>query len=303
MKKLCYICLFLCAFAACETNIEVDLPEYKEKLVVEGYIENGEIPRVIITKSFPYFTTFTDTTFAKMVIQDAKVTVTSGSGEVQKLQFQLDLESPIYVSYKGTIPGKANETYTLKIEWNDKVYTATTSILEPFDVDSVWFHKSSAKDTTAGIRVQLSDNPAKTDYYQFFVKIKHGDPQMARLWAYTLPLVFDDGTFNGLSFAYEIVRGSPSTLFASAMSEEERKQYFRSHYILGDTVIVKHSLMDFPCYRFWSTAMNEISFGQNAFMSAPPIATNVKCSSHPKESVLGVWCGYASKSDTLIFRK
>jgi len=302
MKKTHLPFLILLLFVACETNIDIDLPEYKEKLVVEGYIENGEVPWVIITKSFPYFTTFSDSMFEKMLVMDAKVTVTSKSdNEVQKLEFQFDPESPIYISYKGTISGRANETYTLEIEWNDKIYTATTSILEPFDLDSIWIHKSKSTDTTGGIRVQLSDNPYKNDYYQFFVKIKNGSLLTDRLWAFTLPLVFDDGTFNGLSFAYEIVRGTPSNLFASAMTDEERKQYFRSHYISGDTIIVKHSLMDYYSYRFWMSAMNEISFGQNAFMSAPPIATNIKCVTDKKESVLGVWCGYASKKDTLIF--
>jgi len=300
LKKLHYIILLLLVFAACETDIDVNLPEYKEKLVVEGYIENGIVPWVVITKSFPYFTTFTsDSLFSKMIVPDAKVTVTSGSGEVQALQFQLDMESPIYYSYKGTIPGKINETYTLKIEWNDKIYTATTSILEPFDLDSIWLHKSRSRDTTGGIRVLLSDNPYKTDYYQFFVKVKNGSLLTDRLWVYTLPLVFDDATFNGLSFIYEVVRATPSTLFASAMSAEERRKYYRSHYVIGDTIIVKRSLMDYASYRFWSTAMSEISFGQNVFMSAPPIATNLKCNTG--DAVLGVWCGYASKMDTLYF--
>jgi len=303
MKPL-YFILFLFIFAACETNIDVDLPEYKERLVVEGYIENGMAPWVVITKSFPYFTTFSKENLEKMLVMDAIVTVTSGSGEAEKLQFQYDSLSPIYCSYKGSdrgIKGKANETYTLKIEWNGKIYTATTSILEPFDLDSIWLQKSNPKDTTGGIRALLSDNPYRTDYYQFFVKVQNRPLLWDRLWVFTLPLVFDDGTFNGLTFPYQIVRGTPSTIFASSLSEEERRKYYRSHYIVGDTIIVKHSLMDVYSYNFWMTAMNEISFGQNAFMSAPPIATNIKCNTG--EPVLGVWCGYASKMDTLYFTK
>ena len=304
MKKLYYSILCLLIFAACETNIDVDLPEYKERLVIEGYIENGIVPYVIMTKSIPYFSTISvsaDELLEKLIVADAKVTVTAKStGEVQDLKFQLDPESPMIFSYKGTIPGKINETYELKIEWDNKIYTATTSIVEPFDLDSIWLHKSQSTDTTGGIRVLLSDNPYKTDYYQFFVKVKNGKLLTDKLWVYTLPLSFDDATFNGLTFIYEVVRGTPSNLFAFEMTDEDRKKYYRSHYIVGDTIIVKHSLMDYASYRFWSTAMNEISFGQNAFMTAPPIATNIKCNT--KEPVLGVWCGYASKSDTLIFR-
>ncbi len=300
MKRSYFLFLFLMIFIACETDIDVDLPDYETKLVIEGTIENGEVPRVLITKSLPYFTTISsDSLFTKMIVSDAKVTVTSGRGEMQELHFQLDTQSPIYFSYKGTIPGEANETYTLKIEWDDKIYTATTSVLEPFDLDSLKLYKVGESDTVGSVRFQLSDDPYRSNYYQFFVKVKHGSRFTDRLWVFTIPLVFDDATFNGMTFNYEVLRATPSTLFAAALSEEERREYYRPYYKPGDTVIVKYASMDYTSYRFWSTAMSEISFGQNVFMSPPPIMTNLKCNTG--EKVLGIWCGYAGKLDTLYF--
>ena len=46
---------FSLLFQACQSEIEVKLPDYEPKLVVEGYIENGKPPRVMLTRSVPYF--------------------------------------------------------------------------------------------------------------------------------------------------------------------------------------------------------------------------------------------------------
>lgn len=287
-------------FSSCETDIDIELPDYESKLVIEGYIENGQPPVVMLTKSMSYFSTIDpEALISEILVRDAKVTVTSGSGESETLLFGIDPEAPLYCSYKGRNPGRSNETYTLTVEWDDKIYTATTSILEPFDIDSIWFAKGSSEDTIATIRLLLPDNPATRDYYQFFVKIQHGNMLTDRLWAYTLPLVFDDATFNGIEFSYEILRGTPSTIFAATLSDEERRSYYRAYYMVGDTVHVKYALMDYDSYRFWMTAMSDITFGQNIFMSPPPIESNIICNTG--EAVRGVWCGYASQTKTLIF--
>ena len=302
MKKiLLYFTLIL--FVACETDIDIELPEYQNKLVVEGYIENDEYAKVVITKSLPYFSTINfETLFTDLIVNDAKVTITSGKGESEVLEFTIDPESPLYFSYQGrSLKGECNESYTLTIEWNDKIFTANTSIPETFDLDSIWIEHFVETDTLGSVRMILTDNPAKRDYYQFKVKIHHGEKLRDRLWAYCLPLVFDDATFNGINFTYEIVRASPSTLHATLLSDEEKETYYRSHFEVGDTILIKHSLMDHDSYRFWITAMNEITFGQNVFMSPPPIQSNIKCNTG--EKVLGVWCGFASKTDVLIFSK
>ena len=47
--------LLLVLLGGCQTEIEVDLPDYEPKFVVEGYIENGKPAMVILTQSMPYF--------------------------------------------------------------------------------------------------------------------------------------------------------------------------------------------------------------------------------------------------------
>ena len=297
----CLTCLF--CFASCQTEIDIELPDYKDAIVIEGYIENGKPPMVMLTKSIPYFAPIDlETLMDKVMIVDAKVTVSSNTGESTELHLQLMEEAPFGIAFtNANLIGECGKDYTLTVEYDNKVYTSKTSIVHTFDLDSIWLQPfGTEKDSVRTVRCQFTDNAATVDYYQFSVKVS-GEKVKDRLWAFSLPIVADDKLFNGLTFNYEIVRTSPSTLFAFALSEEERGDYFRPYYKPGDTIYAKRSLMDYNSYRFWSTAASEIGFGMSAFMSPPPIETNIKCLSGDK--VLGVWCGYASKVDTLIYEK
>lgn len=293
------VLLFL--FTGCQSEIDIDIPDYHDKLVVEGTIETGKPAMVLLSKSIPYFSDIDfETLLEKFIIQDAVITVTSGSGESEVLRFRYTEESPLLFAYTGqNLIGRPDEEYALSIELEGKTYTATTYIPHTFELDSIWFQQmGKPEDSIATVRLILSDDPSRTDYYQFLVKVR-GKNLQDRLWAYTMLPVFDDATFNGMTFNYEIFRATPSTLYAATLSEQERREYYRPYFRPGDTVFVKYSLMDYPSYRFWSTATTEISFGQNVFMSPPPIASNIKSSSG--EKVLGSWCGYAAKIDMLIY--
>ena len=41
--------------SACQREIELDLPDYQSKLVIEGVIETGSPAVVMLSKSIPYF--------------------------------------------------------------------------------------------------------------------------------------------------------------------------------------------------------------------------------------------------------
>ena len=301
MKKYSLWLMILLLIYSCETDIDLDLPEYKEKIVVEGIIENGKPPMVLITKSIPYFSEINSAEMLeKLIINDAKVTITSDKGELEVLTYGVHADSPLFFAYTGfSLKGTCDTRYKLTIEYADKTYESETYIPNTFELDSIWIAKLRPEDTTATVRVLLNDDGASRDYYQFKVKVK-GNGLNDRLWAFTLPLTFDDATFNGLVFNYEILRATPSSLYAAALSDEEKRKYWRGDYRVGDTIYVKRSLMDYDSYRFWSTAMSEISFGQSTFMSPPPIQGNIKCNTG--EHVLGSWCGFASKEDTVYFR-
>ncbi|MBO4654728.1 MAG: DUF4249 domain-containing protein [Bacteroidales bacterium] len=302
MKIKCWILvayLFLTMMLnACQSEIEVDLPDYEPKLVVEGYIENGQPARVMLTRSVPFFQHI-DINYVlnHVLVMDAVVTVTSSDGEMERLSFMPSGESPYMFAYVGNMRGKENTRYDLKIEWGGQTYTASTSIVHTFDLDTIGFYSmpDMLADTMRTIRLLMSDNPAEMNFYQFYVKV-HGRKLRDNYWITTMPVAFDDATFNGLTFNFEVLRANPSSFLMPQMTEEEEQEYFRMTYRPGDTVYVKYGLIDFDSYQFWNTGGNNAALGQNPFTNPTPTISNIK-----GDNVTGVWCGYACKTAVLIY--
>ena len=293
--------LALILFLSCQTEIEVKVPDYYNKIVVEGYIENGQYPIVSLFRSTPYFSTMTmEYLRDSVLITDAKVTVTSNKGETQELVLMLSAEAPLFLAYTtnsflGGFKGELNTSYTLTIEWKEKTYTSTTSILSAFDLDSVGFVPTFGKteiDSVANLRIWMTDDGQIDNYYQFKVRIHNAEFQ-DRLWITTIPAAFDNSPFRGTSFNYEIMRGAPSTIFMPEMTEREMRRYMRMNYRAGDTVYLKYARLDYGGFRFWLSANGELTFGQNPFMSPTPIISNIQSSTG--ERCLGVWCGSAAQ--------
>ena len=286
---------------SCQKEIEVDIPDYDRKIVIEGRIENGSPAMVIVSRSVPYFDHINlETLMNDVFIRDAVVTV-SCDGVSEQLRLMPWLDSPIYFAHVGDttsascIKGEPGKRYDLRVEIGDKVYTSSTTIVEPFHLDSVWLAFANEQDTTPTTRIQLTDNPATHDYYMFQLKI-HGKRLHDRLWVTSFPVAFDDATFSGQTVNYEILRANPSSLFESTMSDEEKDEFYRMTYRKGDTIYMKTSLLDYESYLYWSAMTYELSVGQNPFMSPAPVPCNIK-----GENVIGNWCGFASTIDTLYY--
>lgn len=102
MGLLVLVTVFVSAlfFGACETEIEVDLPDYEPKLVIEGTIENGQPAIVTLTRSIPYFADM-DMQYIRnnLFIDNASVIVTSSDGERDSLTLQFCPESPLMIAY------------------------------------------------------------------------------------------------------------------------------------------------------------------------------------------------------------
>lgn len=304
MKKYLTILIssILILFTGCQSEIDVDLPEYSPKLVVEGTIENGQPAMVVLSKSIPYFSHI-DLNYIlnNVVVSNAVVTVTASDGESEQLTFQYAPDAPLYYAYKSShLVGKTNTSYTLTIQYDGKTYTAKTTIPHTFDLDSIWFdHTDILADTMCPLRMLLTDNAAEDNFYGFSVKVKC--PTLHdRLWVHCLPVAFDDQTFNGQTFNYEIARSSPSAFLMPTMSQAEQQNYMRMTFRPGDTVYVKHSMMNHDTYRFMITGGTEAAYGTNPFINPAPVASNIKCDNG---EALGAWCGFASKIDTLIWPK
>ena len=285
----------------CQREIDLKLPEYQPKLVIEGTIENGQPAMVMLSKSIPYFSEINLGTLMNDVLvngSQARVFITSETGETEELQWQISPEAPYYMAFKGSnVLGKEQTHYTLTVEYDAQTYSAETYIPNTFDLDSIGFDQSSdlLNDTMSTIRVLMTDDPGEVNYYAFFCKV-HSPKLTDRLWVCNLPVAFDDRTFNGLSFNYEISRYGYSILMRDLLSEEDRENFGRITFRPGDTVYVKHTQIDHHTYLYLLSAGTEAAFGGNPFTNPLPAVSNFN-----SDRVLGHWSGYAAKIDTLVW--
>ena len=138
MKSYCIytlgLILLACAtFTAC---MEEEDAELQTQLVVEGWIEDGGYPVVLL-------------------------------GETHAIDAGMQNK---YTTFKMT--GQAGKTYTLTAEYRGKKATAVTTIPQPVELDSLHVVRSES-DTLFYIKAFFEDNPDERNYYGLFSK-RHG---------------------------------------------------------------------------------------------------------------------------------
>ena len=299
MNRLLILLIVCCLFQSCQKEIFIENQGGISKPVIEGYIELGEYPYVILTKSIPYFSTVNSENFLNhILISDATVCVTSSDGITDTLRYTINFNALALapMAYTGSkFKGEVGKTYRLDIDYEGTHFTAHTTIEPPFEIDSFWFAKNDDRDTNASCRILMTDNLSCTNYYQFMTKVQNADRLLDPYWVGTIPIAFDDQLFAGKTFNYEILRAYPSTLFGNMFSDDkDRKNYNRMTYSWGDTVYLKYCSIDRDSYKYWST----VSFGDSPFIMSPPAYTNISGG-----DCFGIWCGRSYKIDTLIIPK
>lgn len=276
---------------ACEKEIDITLPDTKPKLVIEGIIENGEYAYVTLTKSSPYFTSVDSTSFEKLFISDALVIVSNGI-ETDTLKFDT---VPFYppLRFQGQkIKGEINNTYSLRIEYENEVYTANTKILEPVPIDSVKYQFRTNSDSLGYLRIYSIDPVNQTNYYRIFTLDLDIDlTKEIPIWVHRNNSVFDDRFFNGKLIENTIFKGR-NPLKSPDYYEENSEDWWA--FKMDDEVIVKLSQLDYQSFVFWRTTEQVINTGDNPFAAPTSVQSNIK------QNALGVWCGYASSIEHII---
>ena len=228
----------------------------------------------------------------------ARVFVTSETGETEELVFRISPELPYRVGFIGSkVIGREETHYTLRVEYDGKTYTAETYIPKTFDLDSIGFDQSAEilNKTQATIRMQLTDPADEVNYYAFFCKVN--SPTLRdRFWICGLPVAFDDRTFNGMTFNYELTRLGYSPLLFGMMTDDQQEAFGRRTFRPGDTVYVKHTQVDHHTYQYLLSAGSEAALGSNPFTNPMPAVTNFD-----SDEVLGHWSGFAAKIDTIVW--
>jgi Domain of unknown function (DUF4249) len=290
MKKTYLIIVSIVFLASCEKNIDFDLKNADDVLVVDAQIENGQVPNVILTKSFDFFSRITPDILFNSFVRNAEVTISNGTLTHKLKEYIIPLGQGYSFNYYSidsanlatAFAGQFNKQYTLNIKAEGKEYTAKTTIppLTKFP-DSLWFKRAPFNpDTNSRILVaRTTDPPGLGNYIRYFTKKNRGN---------FLPgfnSVFDDAVIDNTTYELQVDQGVDRNNIIPADSN-----FFKR----GDTVTVKLCNIDKATYTFWNTwEFNQQSIG-NPFAQPGKVIGNVS------NGALGAFYGYAAFYKTII---
>lgn len=287
MKKIiCVIFIFL-LLAACRKDVKLKLPEYQQKIVIEGSIETGQPATVFLSYSVPYFGNFDFSSPENAFIKGAFVTVTDGQ-TVDTLKEVYPTYGYFYLGSK--LIGQQGRSYTIKVRVNDEEFSTSSTILNPVRLDSLYFVEQQG-DTLGFIGQRFKEPAGGGDCYRWFAKRLGKD----QFYAAPFNSVFDDKFVDGKTFDFNYDRGPQPDIFQKSNISDPVKGYYER----GDTVVIKFCKIGRREYDFWYTYYeNKLSNG-NPF-SAP---ANVKSMFDDYRKCFGAFVAYSPTFDTIIIPK
>lgn len=283
MKKFFFLLIFalICALFGCSPEPDIRFPDYSPKLVIDGFVEQDQYPRVVLTRSASYFDDIDSVSIRRFVVSTAKVTVSDGENEEVLTYKKGDDFFPPFVYEATELKGEVGKTYTLTVFLEGQVYTSTTTVTPPPVLDSIWYKPSEDDESQLLLYGKISDPVDEMNFYRIFTKRRGKDSKYVPIY-YS---AFADTPFNGKEFTFTMVRGSES------LTNVQDDAYFEK----GDTVSLKFCSMNKSHFRFWSTLENELYMAGNPFASS-----GNKVESNVSDNAMGVWGGYGAQYYNLI---
>ncbi len=285
---LSVVAALLFFLVGCEKEVKINLQSSPAQLVVQGAIENGTPPYVILNTTFGFFSSVDLSTVQNSFVHGADVQVSDGIKTITLKEYTVDTAggNKFYVYAVDTanlgniIIGALGRSYTLTIKYNGQTYTSVTKIPYPKGLDTLWFGPPvfNGPNTPANARELLAnytDPDTLGNYVKYFTKRNNG------------------GFYPAGVFTDEIVNGKPVPnidLFAGQSNDNGNGSNSDSSYYFypGDSVTVRWSEIDKGVYDFWNTYEFSLRSSGNPFSSPINVKSNIS------NGALGCWAGYGS---------
>jgi hypothetical protein len=294
---------------SCTKEVNIDIPGFKPELVVEGTIEAGGFPIVLLSQSASVYqeTTFLEA-YVNSFITSAEVKVVVDNDTIPLELFyiaDLPIESqkkfaemlrfdwpeiamvPIQVYSSTTLQGIACKTYELLIDYNQKSYSAITLLPQPVGFAGLNFLPLEENQEYGVIKALLND-PIEANFYKCeYKRIQDFEGQpMDLLFKRSRRGYFRDRYFNGGTVDFD---------FSSNLKRRDSTHLkkFEDYFRKGHLVVFKLSTMDKNVYDFFRRKRTQLDNNNSPFSSPVNLVSNVK------GGALGVWAGYTPTYDTV----
>lgn len=267
MMKRKPLSLLLLAFICCCTHLTED----EERIVIDGWIENGRPPVMTVSASLVVgrHQQWDKDDLAESVLTDAEVTISDGEKSVILTGMAAPDYFPPFIYTTPDLQGEPGKTYSLKVRCGNREVSATTMLPLPAELDLV-----QAEQVEAGAYViHCRFTPRKGAYYAFFTRREEKEKTF-------LPAFMS--LIDGDSVLSEVDMRLTSGIDITSSSRHE--QYFSS----GERVSLRFCVIDRRAYDFWKGYEDAWLLTHNPFFPvSSDIPTNVT-------GGYGLWAGYSS---------
>lgn len=249
-------------FYGCEKSDDLFDETHHQPLVVEGWIEEGEAPIVIVTHAADL--TADNPSFDDLVEKWCRVSIFDGDQQYVLTSHYNDTYMPPVIFTTSRLKGKKGHTYRLMVETTDDTVTAQSAILPAPKIVRLEPEKVEGTDSLYSIRAFLS-GVESDEYIKFFVKTL---PDEGRFYPTFL------GTIAGSDYNPEL--GVILTKGKRVQIDDDAVKDFSHYFKYGQTAVVHVCSLERNIYDFWKIYDSNISLSDNIFFTfAENLPTNI----------------------------
>ncbi len=247
LGKLIFLLTMAVVFSSCEKVVDIDLNEANKKYVIEGIVSDEPgMSRVALsqTKNFDENNSFVGVSGAVITVTDRS----TGNSTV----FIESLQSGIY--QPPTFTGVSGRTYDLSVVIGNETYTATSTMPQRVEIDSLYVTDEFLfTDTRKIANVVYQDPPGRGNSYRFVQRVNGN----------RVDQIFIQND------EYTDSRRVESKLFFFA--DDDDKNIIKS----GDQVEVDLFCIDPAVYKYWFSLLRSSTGDSGQATPANPV-TNIK---------------------------
>ncbi len=270
----------LVLFFATSCNEEERFPQHNT-LVVEGWIDDGGFPIVMVTQALQLSSDYTNLfALEDHIVKWAKVTISDEEDSVVLIGKYDKGYFPPYIYTTSAMRGEAGKRYHLTIEYKDQRLTAETTIPQSPRIDSLSVERGEGSDTLFNVKAHFTDDKLTRKFYQMFTRVE--DDRKQYIASYL-------GNFDSNILSHH-------NSVNAYRGWKIKQEYYTPYFKIDDIVCVKLATLDSISYNFWADYNKTLSFSGNMFM---PMSTNIRSNIN---GGLGYWCGFGTDIKKIVVK-
>lgn len=260
------------SLTACEDYNEPSAVKGELPLVIEGWIEEGEAPVVIVTRAL-------DLNDEEARLEDAvekwcRVTVFDDGIPYILTARKNTSYNPAFIFTSSRLKGNIDHTYRLLVETDDTVASAEATLRRSASIARLEAVATQESDSLFSLRAYIEELQSAS-YYKIFCK---GEADRRHFPSFLGNI---DGSQYDSSAGISVSRGLHGAFL-------EDKDVFSHFFKSGEKVEVKLCSIDRPLYDFWTHYDLNVSLSTNLFLSfVSDCPGNIK-------GAKGYWAAYGS---------